>query len=1395
MDPSTNASEENRRLRRTMRDLVALSTLPAVWAGLGSEGIVRGLADVLRGTLSLDFIYVRVTDPGGKGVVEVVRGRDSAAAATNMEAVRTSLAPLLKAEQYGPAATINDPFGGGTLHVAVSRFGVGDDHGVLVAGSGNRDFPTEQDRLLLGVGANQTAIVLQRRRAEAQVRDQREWLRVTLGSIGDAVIATDTEGRVTFLNAAAQELTGWASSDAEGQRLESVFTILNEQTRRPVENPVERVLREGAVVGLGNHTILVAKDGTERPIDDSAAPIRDGAGTMLGVVLIFRDVAEQRRAEQQRNVRLAVTHALSEAATVGDGTRGVLRAICENLRWDVGLFWTINAAGTALICTNSWHGTDGAVDQFKTASCSETFSPGEGLPGRVWASGKAAWIRDITNDANFPRLASAVRYGLNSALAYPVLVGGRTLGVFEFFTKRFRDAEASLLEMMGTVSGSVGQFIERKAAEDDLRRNEQELADFFENATIALHWVGPDGTILRANQAELDMLGYRWDEYVGRPIAEFHADEAVICDILHRLQAGEKLEEYPARLRCKDGSIKEVLIDSSVLRREGEFVHTRCFTRDVTERKRAEAKAREQEHRTRTILESITDAFCAFDRAWRFTYVNRQAEALLGRSREDLLGKDHWAEYPDTRGTDLERNYRRAVAENVTVTFELFYPPHDRWYEIHAYPSADGLSVYFRDVGDRKRAEIALRESERRFRQLADAMPQIVWTARPDGNIDYLNRRWTEFAGLPATVGNEGWGLLLHPDEAADAGKRWADSVASGAPFEMELRLLDRQRGTYRWHLIRTVAVQDDQGRVARWFGTGTDIHEQKRSEESARYLAEASAALAGVVDYETTLQKVANLAVPYFADWSAVDVAEGGSLRRLAVSHQDVDKIEIAHELFRRYPPDPQAKRGIGAVFRTGKPELCGEITDELIMQGARDERHARLIRALGLQSYICVPLVVSGNTLGALTFATAESRRRYTEADLALATDLAHRAAVAIENTRLYQALREADRRKDEFLATLAHELRNPLAPVRNALEMLKQVKGDAALAEEARSMMQRQVAHMARLIDDLMDVSRITRGKLALRQEKVDLSAVVRDAAEVCRSAYADRGHEMRITLPPEPLHVHGDAVRLEQVVGNLLNNACKYTDPGGVIEVRAARKGGDLVVSVKDNGIGIDADMLPKVFDMFTQAHRSAERTGGGLGIGLSLVKGLVELHGGSVHARSDGEGRGSEFIMRLPALARHAERGEPPVPIGIRPPVAGQGRRILVVDDNKDGAKSLALLLKLQGHQTQTASDGEEAVRRSEEFDPDVVLLDIGLPKLDGYDACRAIRKQRLGNQPLVIALTGWGQEEDRRRSREAGFDHHLVKPVDYEALVTILESLSPATLANRPTDVDRGGDR
>jgi PAS domain S-box-containing protein len=385
--------------------------------------------------------------------------------------------------------------------------------------------------------------------------------------------------------------------------------------------------------------------------------------------------------------------------------------------------------------------------------------------------------------------------------------------------------------------------------------------------------------------------------------------------------------------------------------------------------------------------------------------------------------------------------------------------------------------------------------------------------------------------------------------------------------------------------------------------------------------------------------------------------------------------------------------------------------------------------------------------------------------------------------ERRRTEEALKDADRKKDEFLATLAHELRNPLAPIRNAVQVLT-AKGPAdPELVWARGVIDRQVQVMARLLEDLLDVSRISRNTLDLRKERVDLAAVVEAALETSRPVIEAGRHELTVTLPPEPVRLEADAVRLAQVFANLLTNAAKYTEDGGRIRLSAKRQGTVVEVSVGDSGIGIAAEMLPRVFDIFSQDKPALARSQGGLGIGLSLVKGLVELHGGTVEVVSDGPGRGSEFVVRLPAAAttpvpepaRPGDDGPPPVP----------NRRLLVVDDNRDSADSLAVLLELHGHEVATAYDGEQAVEAAATLRPEVVLLDLGMPRLNGYDACRRIREQPGGREMYLIALTGWGQKEDRRRTEAAGFDHHIVKPVDPAALMNLLASLPPG--AGRPT--------
>jgi PAS domain S-box-containing protein len=788
---------------------------------------------------------------------------------------------------------------------------------------------------VVGIGALAAFFLVLRRHLAARQRDaaviyeQGERFRTTLASIGDAVMTVDTRARVTYLNAVAEELTGWKCDEAQGRSMHEVFNIVNETTRAPAENPVDRVLREGITVGLANHTILISKKGLERAIDDSAAPIRNAEGRIEGVVLVFRDVAERRKTERQ----LAISQA-------------------------------------------------------------------------------------------------------------------------------------------------------RKTA-------------ILESAMDAILTIDAEGKLITFNPAAEKMFGRRREEVVGRDMAELIVPE------------GER------------------------------------------------------------------DAF------------RRGLTHFLVTGDGPILGKR------------IERKALRATGEEFPV--DVAVTPIKTEAELF-------FTGYVRDLTEQKRAEEALREAEQQFRTLADTIPQLAWMAQPDGSLFWFNQRSLDFTGrtLDELKGWK-WEGLLDPREAPHVLKKFRASVASGDDWEDTFQLR-RHDGEMRWHLGRMHPIRDDHGKIVRWFGTNTDV----------------------------------------------------------------TDQIEAANEL-------------------------------------------------------------------------------------RALAADLS-----------------EADRRKDVFLATLAHELRNPLAPIRNALSVLKHRRDDSQAFDETREMLERQVQQMVRLIDDLLDLSRISRNRIELRKEDAILSEVIDHAVETCRPVVDEAEHALIVDVPAEPIHLHADKVRVAQIVANLLNNSAKYTERGGEIRLTARAQGGQAIISVKDNGIGIPREMLGHVFDMFTQIDPSLERAQGGLGIGLTLVKRLVEMHGGAIDAQSEGPGRGSEFVVRLPiAPPRNGAPQPAPAVVDADPP----RRKILVVDDNRDSAKSLAMLLKLRGHEVHTAFDGMEAFTAAESVQPEVVLLDIGLPKLNGYEVARKIREQPWGESIVLVALTGWGQDEDRRKSKEAGFDHHFVKPVEQSVLNSYLASL------------------
>jgi PAS domain S-box-containing protein len=650
----------------------------------------------------------------------------------------------------------------------------------------------------------------------------------------------------------------------------------------------------------------------------------------------------------------------------------------------------------------------------------------------------------------------------------------------------------------------------------------------------------------------------------------------------------------------------------------------------------------------------------------------------------------------------------------------------------------------------------------------------MTWSSDRQGKVTYANQRLFDYAGVARADPGFDWARqLVHPDDLERRKAAWNEATAGGTPYEIELRLR-RHDGAYRCFLVRAVPLKDDAGQVVEWVGSAVDIDERKRAEENLRLLAESSEALGELSDLEATLKRVAHLAVPRFADWSEVSIKEPhDGIRRIAVNHWDPEKVRHAEELARKFPPlDTEGSR---KVITTGEAIWVPDVTDAMLSQTARSAEHLEMMRKLGLRSYMSVPLRSKTRILGALSFATAESRRCYDKHDLGTATELAHRATVAIENAELVQALKDADRRKDEFLAVLAHELRNPLAPVRNAVEILRATQSPSPQLQWTHDVIDRQVRQMTRLVDDLLDVSRITTGKIELRRERIELSAAVRIALEASRPLIERGQHLLTVRMPPEPIWLEADLARMAQVLSNLLNNAAKYTRPGGHIWLTAERQDGHVVLRVCDNGMGIPPPMLRKIFEMFTQVGGTSDHAQGGLGIGLTLVKRLVEMHEGVVEARSEGVNKGSEFIVTLPVSTRAVVNEEPPRAVVAEP--GGKPRRILVVDDNRDAAESLSMLLHARGHDVQVAYDGLEAVGAAIAFNPDVVLLDIGLPKLHGYDAARRIRDAK-GENVLLIAITGWGQDEDRRRSRNAGFDHHLTKPVDPEAIARLIDEVS-----------------
>jgi PAS domain S-box-containing protein len=826
-----------------------------------------------------------------------------------------------------------------------------------------------QQRLELEVGQHQRArAALEKAEARSRAEAERSHasaalLRVTLASIGDGVITTDAQGRVTFMNSIAEALTGWSSSEAEGRLLSDVFHIVNERTRAGVANPCEKVLSSGAIVGLANHTILIARHGTEVPIDDSAAPIRDDAGRILGVVLVFRDASKEREATQ--------------------------------------------------------------------------------------ALGRLAAIVESSHDA--------------------------------------------------MISKSI------------------------------------DGTITSWNAGAERLYGYMAQEAIGSGVEMIVPPERKdeFRQLMERLRRGKRIEQLDTVRRRKDGSLVDVSLQiAPISNREGDITGASTVARDITER---------------------------------------------------------------------------------------------------------------------------------------------------------------------------------------------------------------------------------------------------KRSEQALAFLAEISRTLAAITDRESALVRATRMLVPFFADWCIICmVTDDGGIQPATYAHRDPEKEELVGQLLARSPLDWNTDLATVRALRTGTTQFVAEVPEGQLRQVARSDDDFSRIASLEPRSVISAPLRIRSRTVATITFVATDARRRYTSADVGLAEELAFRVATAIDNAELLESARAADRQKDEFLAMLAHELRNPLGAISYASTLMQVSPADAL--PELIDVVHRQVGNLAHLIDDLLDVSRISRGKIQLRTEAIDAATIVRRAVAAARPLIEGKSHTLTLAIQDGPMPLLVDGTRVEQILVNFLTNAAKYTPDGGSISLGAEAQQGEAVIRVKDTGVGIPAEMLPRVFELFAQADRTIDRSQGGLGIGLTVARRLAELHGGTVTADSDGIGKGAEFTLRLPLCETPAEPSAGAV--ASRDPSAVK-LRILIVDDNHDTAKMEALLLSNLGHEVATAFDGLGVLEAARTFRPDVILLDIGLPGLDGYGVAKQLREEGM-DSVVLVAVSGYGRLDDVQRSRDAGFNHHLVKPVEQQALVEMLNEI-PST--------------
>lgn len=1128
-------------------------------------------------------------------------------------------------------------------------------------------------------------------------------------------------------------------------------------------------------------------------------------------------------------------------------------------------------------------------------------------------------------------------------------------------------------------------------AEEKLKAGEERYRLLFDITLDGIMVVDETGKYVDVNERLCRILKTTREKLIGSHFSEYMVPERLqeagkaFVDLR---ETGQFTGEFP--MRAADGSIVELEWTSRANFMPGLHV---CVARDVTEHKLAEEAFRISDTRYHSLLENANDIIYSHDLQGNYLSINKAGEKITGYTREEVLGGMNMAQVVVPEHLEMARQMtaQKLKAPLPTVYEVDIYAKDGRRLTLEvstriAYQDGKPVAVegVARDVTERKRiekekAELAeqIEQQRKHLQAMVSSVPGVVWEAwgEPDAagqRIDFVSDYVETMLGYSVdewlSTPNF-WLLIVHPDDKEAAIQNAAATYASGKKGINQFRWMTKD-GRAIWVEAQSVAITDEAGNPIGMRGVTMDISERKQREFNERFLAEASTTLGSSLDYETTLSTIAQLAVPHFADWCAVDMAgNDGLLHRLAVAHTDPGKIAWAHEIYQLYPPDPNEPQGLYNVLRAGQSEFYPNITEELLLQGAKDEKHLEILRQVGFRSVMLVPLKTRGQVLGVLTFVNTESSRAHTPEDLALAEDLARRAALAVENARLYRVERQirqsaertsdllkrlqavstslsqaltpqqvatavieqgvnslgahagtvvlldeekseleivgtinfssdlvkkwerfsldqkvpiadavrgkapviiestenwseqypilgplvsvtgtkalvafplivegkiigsmglsfpepqkfsdddyafllalahqcaqalerarlyeterqlrkqaetANRMKDEFLATVSHELRTPLNAIVGWSSMLMTNNLDEEVKHRAIQTIGRNAKTQAQIIEDLLDVSRIITGKLSLNMRETELDKIIKIALESVQPSAAAKNIQIISNFDLGANVLLGDADRLQQVMWNLLSNAIKFTPEGGKVEVSLKRNGWHAEISVSDTGQGISKEFLPFVFERFSQADGTSTRRYGGLGLGLAIVRHLVEMHGGSVLVESAGINQGATFTIRLPLTATqiadvvlYEDASAPEKPFLIESIPELKDFRVLVVDDEPDTRLLMTTIIEKCGATVMTVESARAAFAALQHFKPRLLISDIAMPEEDGYSLLRRIRNlppEESGSIP-AIAMTAYAREEDRKQAFEAGFQKHLAKPVKPEDLIAVV---------------------